>query len=117
MAAVSAILATSSTASSAAGDPEAGQQVFARCAACHSTAPGETKVGPSLAGIFGRKSGAEPGYGYSAALKAADITWDANTLDKFLTNPAAMVPGTKMVVSIPNGTGRQNIIAYLQTLK
>jgi cytochrome c len=101
----------------AAGDPAAGQQVFARCAACHSTAPGENKVGPSLAGVFGRKSGSEPGYGYSAALKAANITWDESTLDQYLANPGADIHGTKMLVSVPNVADRQNVIAYLQTLK
>jgi cytochrome c len=116
MATVSALFAASSIAS-AAGDAAAGEQVFARCAACHSTISGENKIGPSLAGVFGRKSGFEPGFSYSAALKAANITWDANTLDQFLTNPAARVPGTKMIISIPNEADRRNIIAYLQTLK
>jgi cytochrome c len=95
----------------------AGQQVFARCAACHSTAPGEDKIGPSLTGVFGRKSGSEPGYNYSPALKSADITWDQHTLDQFLANPAADVHGTKMFISVPNATDRENVIAYLQTLK
>jgi cytochrome c len=116
MAAVSALFVTSSIAS-AAGDPAAGEQVFARCAACHSTASGENKIGPTLAGVFGRKSGSEPGFSYSAALKAANLTWDENTLDQFLTSPVAKVPGTKMLVSIPNEADRQNIIAHLHTLK
>jgi cytochrome c len=101
----------------AAGDAAAGQQVFARCLACHSTAPGENKIGPSLAGVFGRKSGSEPGYDYSPALKAANITWDEHTLDQFLANPAADVHGTKMFISVPDATDRQNVIAYLKTLK
>jgi cytochrome c len=101
----------------AAGDATAGQQVFARCAACHSTKPNENKIGPSLAGVVGRKSGSEPGYSYSPALKAANLTWDEHTLDQFLANPAADVHGTKMFISVPNATDRQNVIAYLQTLK
>jgi cytochrome c len=100
-----------------AADATAGEQVFMRCAGCHSTMPGENKIGPSLAGVFGRKSGTEPGYDYSPALKAANITWDAHTLDQFLTNPMANVPGTKMFISVPDATDRQNVIAYLQTLK
>ena len=115
-AAVCALVAGSSPAS-AAGDAAAGQEVFARCAPCHSTAPGEKKVGPSLAGVFGRKSGSEPGYSYSAALKAANITWDEHTLDQFLANPAADVHGTKMFISIPMATNCENLIAYLKTLK
>ena len=101
----------------AAGDATAGKQVFARCAACHSTAAGENKIGPSLAGVVGRKSGSEPGYNYSPALKAANITWDEHALDQFLANPAADVHGTKMFISVPNAADRENVIAYLKTLK
>jgi cytochrome c len=106
-----------SSGASAAGDSMAGRQVFVRCAACHSTAPGENKIGPSLAGVFGRKSGTEAGYTYSAALKASNITWDEHNLDQFLTNPGADVHGTKMFISVPNEADRQNVIAYLETLK
>jgi cytochrome c len=116
-AAMGALLVASSVARAAGGDAKAGEQVFARCAACHSTTPGENKIGPSLAGVVGRKSGSEPGYDYSPALKAANITWDEHTLDKFLTSPAADVPGTKMFISVPDATERQNVTAYLQTLK
>ena len=75
------------------------------------------KIGPSLAGVFGRKSGTEAGFDYSPALKAAAITWDDMALDKFLQNPGADVHGTKMVVSVPGNDDRQNVIAYLKTLK
>jgi cytochrome c len=101
----------------AAGDAAAGKQVFARCAACHSTTPGENKIGPSLTGVFGRKSGSEPGYNYSPALKAANIRWDEHTLDQFLANPAADVHGTKMFINVPAKADRQNVISYLETLK
>ena len=114
-AAMGAMLAASSA--GAAGDATVGKQVFARCAACHSTTPGDNKVGPSLAGVLGRKSGAEPDYNYSPALKSANITWDEHTLDQFLTNPAADVHGTKMFVNVPDAADRQNVIAYLGTLK
>lgn len=110
-----ALLATSTA--GAAGDAAAGKEVFARCAACHSTTPGENKIGPSLAGVFGRKSGSEAGYSYSPALKASSITWDEHTLDQFLANPAADVHGTKMFISVPDAADRQNVIAYLKTLK
>src|SRR5262245_34749336 len=84
----------------AAGDADAGKQVFATtCSVCHSTEPGVKKLGPSLAGIVGTESGAVPGYDFSAALKAANITWDETTLDKFLQNPTAYVPGTKMFIN------------------
>jgi cytochrome c len=100
-----------------AADAAAGEQVFARCVVCHSTKPGENKIGPSLAGVVGRKSGSAPGYNYSPGLKSASITWDEQELDKFLANPAADVHGTKMAISVPNAQDRQNVIAYLKTLK
>jgi cytochrome c len=101
----------------AAGDAGAGEQVFARCSICHSAKAGENKIGPSLAGVYGRKSGSVPGYDYSPALKSAGITWDEQELDKYLTNPQADVHGTKMVISVPNTQDRENLIAYLKTLK
>jgi cytochrome c len=101
----------------AAGNAAAGEQVFARCTVCHSTKAGENKIGPSLAGVVGRKSGSAPGYDYSPALKSAGITWDEHELDKYLTNPPADVHGTKMVISVPSAEDRQNVIAYLMTLK
>jgi cytochrome c len=102
----------------AAGDAAAGKQVFTTtCGACHSTEPGVNKIGPSLAGIVGSKSGAVPGYSFSSALKSANITWNEQTLDKFLKSPSADVHGTKMFISVPNAENRHNIIAYLATLK
>ena len=102
----------------AAGDADAGKQVFATtCTVCHATEPGVNKLGPSLAGIVGSKSGAVPGYDFSAALKAANITWDEKTLDQFLQNPVGDVHGTKMFVNLPSSDDRQNVIAYLKTLK
>jgi cytochrome c len=102
----------------AAGDAAAGKQMFTTtCGVCHSTESGVNMIGPSLAGIVGSKSGAVPGYSFSPALKAAKITWDEQTLDKFLENPKADVHGTKMPISVPNPETRDNIIAYLETLK
>jgi cytochrome c2 len=75
------------------------------------------KRGPSLAGIVGRKSGIGVGYKYSAAMAAANLTWDDSTLDKFLAGPRSFMPGTRMSVSVGSGVERQNIIAYLNTLK
>jgi cytochrome c len=100
----------------AVGDPSAGQKVFVRCAGCHSIAAGENKNGPSLAGIVGRKSAAEPGFNYSSALKAANITWTGDELDKYLASPGSLVHGTKMFVNVPSADDRQNLISYLQTL-
>ena len=113
-----AALALGSSTGFAAGDAAAGQQLFAsRCSVCHATEPSVNKVGPSLACVFGRKSGTEAGFDYSPALKAAAITWNEKTLDQFIQNPGADVHGTKMFVSVPGDDDRQNVIAYLKTLK
>jgi cytochrome c len=115
--ALTLILGSWSTAM-AAGDASAGQSVFAsHCAVCHSTTPGENKIGPSLAGIVGSKSGSVPGFDFSTAMKDANVTWNHANLDKFLADPVGFVHGTKMFVNLPSQTDRQNVIAYLDTLK
>ncbi len=113
-----ATLPLGSSAGLAAGDRAAGQQLFAtHCSICHATEPGVNKIGPSLAGVVGRKSGSAPGYNYSAALKASNITWDEKTLDQWLQNPTGDVHGSKMFITVPDAGDRQNVIAYLETLK
>jgi len=113
-----ATLPVGASAGLAAGDRAAGQQFFAgHCSPCHATGPGVNKTGPSLAGVVGRKSGSEPGYNYSPALKAANITWDEKTLDQWLQSPTGDVHGAKMFITVPNAGDRQNAIAYLETLK
>ncbi len=89
---------------------------FSRCAGCHSTQAGQNKVGPSLAGVFGRSSGSVPGYNYSDAMKNAHLTWDQQTLDKYLQNPGGLVHGTKMFATVPDAETRQRVIAYLKSL-
>ena len=100
----------------AQGDAAAGEKLFAHCAPCHSNKPGENKFGPSLAGVFGRKSGTEPGYNYSSAMKGANVTWDEKTLDEYLQGPGKFVKGTRMVYFVPDEKDRQDIIAYLKTV-
>jgi len=91
---------------------------FAICAACHSTQPGETRYGPSLAHIAGRKAGSLPGYNYSAALGKSGLTWTFATLDEWLTSPQRKVPGTKMpFAGISDEARRRKLVAYLMTLK
>jgi len=108
-------LAWSASAAAPVGTPTAAD--FTRCAGCHSTQTGQNKVGPSLAGVFDRASGSVPGYSYSAALKNAHLTWDEQTLDKFLQNPTGLVHGTKMFASVPDSDTRQRVIAYLKSLQ
>ncbi|WP_218625181.1 c-type cytochrome [Sphingomonas sp. dw_22] len=93
--------------------------VFAACAVCHTTAKdGPARVGPNLWGVFGSAAAGKPGFGYSPGLKAAGLTWDEATLDKWLTKPAALVPGTHMAFpGQPDAAKRQELIAFLQSLK
>ena len=104
---------------SRAADADAGERVYkTQCATCHSAAAGRNLVGPSLFGIVGRHAGAVAGFRYSAANKAATETWDAPTLDKYLVDPRAVVPGTRMIfVGLKKDEDRANVIAYLNTLK
>lgn len=98
----------------AGGDPAAGRQVFRKCQACHSLEPGKNILGPSLAGIIGRKAGSEAGYSYSPALKQADIVWDARSLDAYLADPARTVPGNRMPFpGLKTENDRKDIIAFL----
>jgi cytochrome c len=98
-----------------AGDPTLGKKVFAKCQACHSLEAGKNKVGPTLHGVMGRASGSEADFKYSDAMKNAHLTWDAATLDKYLTNPKAAVPGTKMAFpGIGKEKDRADLISYLE---
>lgn len=91
---------------------------FGQCAACHSVEPGMNGVGPSLAGVFGRKSGSLTGFSYSAAMKAYGKTWDDAALDLFLISPATAVPGTRMTyMGLSDPAQRKAVIEYLKTLK
>lgn len=100
-----------------AASPAEGKRYFAaNCVACHSTSRGENRTGPSLAGLFGRKSGTAPRFRYSPGLKAANITWNSESLDRWLRRPTNDVHTTRMLISVPSRTDRQNLIAYLLTL-
>lgn len=105
-----------SSGTSAPADEAAGRQVFRKCQACHSLDPGKNLIGPSLAGIMGRKAGAEPGFTYSDAMKHADITWDSKTLDAYLNDPQKLVPGNRMPFpGLKSEHDRSDVIAYLAT--
>lgn len=99
-------------------DATAGQTVFkSQCGICHSPLADKNMVGPSLFGLIGRKSGSVAGFRYSAANKAADITWNADILDKYLTSPKDVVPGTIMTYAGLKDAGkRADLVAYLETL-
>ena len=103
----------------AAGDPAEGKEVFeSECSICHAVEAGKTKVGPSLAGIVGRKAGSLEGYVYSEVLKGSGITWSEQELDNWITNPQKKLPGSKMTYAgEDHADERAAVIAYLETLK
>jgi cytochrome c len=102
-----------------AQDAGAGQSVFrSQCAICHSPQSGRNLIGPSLFGVVGRASGGVPGFHYSPANETSHLTWDAATLDRYLENPRAVVPGTIMAYAgVKDAQKRADLIAYLVTLK
>ena len=93
------------------------RRCFATCAACHTLEPGVHRTGPSLAGVFGRKAGTAEGFHrYSDALRSADLVWREDTLNGFLADPQAFLPGNRMTFpGIADAQARADVIAYLQT--
>ena len=99
-------------AAGAAPDAQRGEQIYARCMACHALA--QDRVGPHHCGLIGRRAGSVAGFDYSAAMKASGIVWDARNLDRFLASPLAVVPGTSMTYDgVPDARDRADLIAYL----
>ena len=95
------------------GDLKNGEQVYARCMACHSLT--ENRIGPRHCGLFGRRAGTIPGFDYSPAMRRAKIVWTEKTLDGFLADPMKYLPGTAMVFSgVPNSKERAELIAWLK---
>lgn len=95
---------------------DAGQRTFLQCQACHSMRAGEPhKIGPNLSRVYGARAATRPGYTYSAALRGAPLTWDEATLDRWLTRPSQVVPGTKMIFGgMASREQRRAVIDYLK---
>lgn len=98
-----------------AGDPERGKALYQGCQACHSV--DENDLGPRHRGVVGRIAGSVEDYAYSKALKQSGLTWNDSTLDQWLTNPSALVPGTKMFFKLDDPQARADVISYLKQLK
>ena len=96
----------------AAGDADRGEQIYQACTDCHSL--DKNDVGPRHRGVFGRKAASLPDYAYSEALKSANIVWNEETLDKWLTDPQAVAPGAKMFFHLEKAQDRADVIAYLK---
>jgi len=113
---VAATLTVLGYASAGSAQQLPGEQIYRqRCQACHTLAstgaPGP--IAPNLRGVFGRKAATTSFATYSAALKASKIVWSRDALDKFLSAPAKMVPGTRMVISVAAASLKEELIAFL----
>lgn len=102
---------------------EDGAKVFrTKCGTCHTVEKGKHRVGPSLAGVYGRKAGTADGYSRYVGLKGATFAWDAALLDQYLTDPEKFVKAhggarSSMAFKLPKAEDRQAVIEYLKTAK
>ena len=110
-----AALALAAPAHAQQGDATRGEQKFVECAACHSVERGVNNVGPSLAGLFGRKAGALVEFRYSAAMRKSGITWTPQTLDEYIADPQKRIPANRMpYAGLTDAAARADLIAYLE---
>ena len=101
-----------------AQDVATGEKLFKiNCSICHSPQPGRNLVGPTLFNVVNRHSGQIAGFLYSTANRSSGLTWSVATLDRYLTAPRELVPGTKMTFpGLKDPKQRSDLIAYLATL-
>ncbi|MBY0371345.1 cytochrome P460 family protein [bacterium] len=108
-------------AQSAGGEVAAGKLLFGvNCASCHSVAADKVGIGPSLAGVIGRKAGTARGFEYSAAMSKSEVIWTSENIDKHIENPRQLIPGNRMGNLFPgmqDAKQRGDIVAFLQTLR
>ena len=105
--------ASAGGAEKSSADAMRGEQVYARCLACHALA--YDRVGPRHCGLFGRRAGSVPQFSYSTAMKKSGIVWNEKTLDRFLANPLKMVAGSAMTYDgVADPKERADLIAYLE---
>ena len=113
LAAVGVLALCAATPAGAAPDAARGEQIYARCMACHALA--YDRVGPRHCGLLGRRAGSVPGFVYSPAMKRSGIVWNEKSLDRFLSGPLKMVPGTAMTYDgVTDAAERADLIAYLE---
>jgi cytochrome c2 len=116
---IAVVLLVTLTGPGHAQNAASGAQIFrAQCSICHSPQPGRNVVGPSLFGVVGRHSGIIPDFHYSTANRASGLVWDPPTLDRYLTAPREVVPGTLMSYpGLKDDHKRSDLIAYLSSLR
>jgi cytochrome c len=113
---MTASIAMAQSSNSTAGSAIKGKEIYdARCSACHSI--DDNRVGPMHLGVFGRKAGSVKSYSYSDALSRSKVVWSRDTLTAWLANPEALIPGQRMGYAMENAKDREDVVAYLATLK
>jgi cytochrome c len=116
VAVMAAVFVLAGATAAAAANAEHGKAVFQQCAACHTDKPGA--IGPSLRGVFGRKSGTVDSFRYSDAMMRANLTWDAANLHDYIGNPQAKIKGNRMPFGgVTNSGDLEDLIAYLKDYK
>jgi cytochrome c len=114
-----AIVLSTAIAQAKAADDDLEMSFNDHCRECHSFVKDDNRLGPSLYGVIGRKAGTEPGYEFSQSLKDTDMTWTAKTLDQWIADPQAVIPGNAMsppYSGISDPAIRKRIVAFLATL-
>ncbi|MBS0269577.1 MAG: c-type cytochrome [Proteobacteria bacterium] len=97
---------------------EASQEAFNNnCRTCHSWKKGDNRLGPSLHGVVGRKAGSAEGFAFSETLKRSGVTWDEDSLDRFIANPEGLIPNNNMkpFTGIADAGTRKKIIDFLKS--
>lgn len=116
LAAALALLSGAALAQNEVSPDEARLAFNNHCRTCHVTNEGDHRLGPSLYGVVGREAGSASGFPYSSAMQNADFMWDAETIDRFILNPEAVVPGNNMkpFSGVASEEERAKIIAHLE---
>jgi cytochrome c len=114
---VACLLLGTTVSAAAAGDAKAGRKLYEdKCLSCHGDAKTEGTLGPSLIGIIGRKAGTGGG-AQSRAMSESNITWDEATLKEYLAAPSEKVHGTIMPIGVPRAQDRDDLIAYIKSMR
>ena len=107
-----AVALTTAQGADRTGDAVKGKALYeSRCTACHSL--DHSRIGPAHRGVFGRHVAQVADFDYSPALRHSHVVWNAKSLDRWLTNPEAFIPGQKMGYSVPDAQDRADVIAFL----
>ena len=111
-AAVALVASTATALNAGPGDAKAGEAIYSRCLACHAL--DYDRTGPRHCGLLGRRAGSVEGFPYSEAMQRSPIVWSERSLERFLADPLAAVPGTTMgYAGIEDARERADLIAYL----